>query len=619
MADYEEQTIITGVKSGQHCTICQVRSTDRENLCPSTPWPKRTHESTKHQHKRQHDDNTDPTDEAWVHPVESFAWRHHLVNIHTSMTVDILHQLMKGIIKSLVIWIRRLLKDVVPTERHLLDGSQRVTKVTAEVQLDRRFRQVPPHTGLKRFLAFSKVQQWTGNEEKAMVRQLLPVIAPLLQRHSPDALHCARAILDFVTIAQYRAHDDSTLQYLEQALYRIDKTKGVFRAYRTKQSDTNEGHFNYPKFHVMAHYSEFVREFGCADGYDTSHSEAAHKYLIKVFFDRTNKRGDMFQQQLISHNIRRLNALATEDLFTYLLTKATTAATQQMDVQTTTPCRELNLSMLGWPSTPHDRLKIRTLGLRVQRWRAASVIANCTEIPDFIDSLAVFVREQRNKRDGIHTSSGLLERRDRDPTWISEYYLAVHGALVCWKRAGADPDDMERRMKEYVRCSPNWQGNAGKWRRDHVWLQEYTDSHGDISAKRVGQLQLIVTILDPTRRDAKGKLATYTGALVKLLRPVDGGRPHRVHGMVEVKQWPVGNARRPRDLGAYRVYELSTISRSAHVIPAGGMGHDAFFVNNWIDWDQYNTLYDEDFLARGIRTANDIERRVEGHRGARRR
>ena len=89
---------------------------------------------------------------------------------------------------------------------------------------------MPPFTGLKRFSHFSEVKQWTGVEQKAIIRQLIPVIAPLLTTKEPGAMHCARAIVDFILLTQYKTHDDETLRYLEQALYRIDKTKEIGRA-----------------------------------------------------------------------------------------------------------------------------------------------------------------------------------------------------------------------------------------------------------------------------------------------------------------------------------------------------------------------------------------------------
>ncbi|MCJ1470748.1 hypothetical protein MMC07_009395 [Pseudocyphellaria aurata] len=47
ICDYEEQMMITGVKSGQHCSICEVPSDERQNLAKK--WPTRTHNWTRQQ------------------------------------------------------------------------------------------------------------------------------------------------------------------------------------------------------------------------------------------------------------------------------------------------------------------------------------------------------------------------------------------------------------------------------------------------------------------------------------------------------------------------------------------------------------------------------------------
>jgi len=74
---------------------------------------------------------------------------------------------------------------------------------------------------------------------------------------------------------------------MELALYQINQLKWVFSRYRTNQKDErNAGHFNFPKFHSIAHYPEFIRLFGTTDGVDTSHSEVG----VKENFARTNKR-----------------------------------------------------------------------------------------------------------------------------------------------------------------------------------------------------------------------------------------------------------------------------------------------------------------------------------------
>ena len=92
--------VITGVKSGQHCSICLVPSDERENL--EAKWPLRTHNSTQQQIERQHAGLEAKDSKDWVHPVKNFAWRHELVNIHEAMIVDVLHQLLKEMVMHLL-------------------------------------------------------------------------------------------------------------------------------------------------------------------------------------------------------------------------------------------------------------------------------------------------------------------------------------------------------------------------------------------------------------------------------------------------------------------------------------------------------------------------------------
>jgi hypothetical protein len=58
---------------------------------------------------------------------------------------------------------------------------------------------------------------------------------------------------------------------------------------------------------------------------DSSHFEAAHKYLIKAFWDRTNKYKDEFEQQILHHNIRLTNVLAMVDYFNHAANITATA------------------------------------------------------------------------------------------------------------------------------------------------------------------------------------------------------------------------------------------------------------------------------------------------------
>ena len=225
--------------------------------------------------------------------------------------LDILHQLLKGMVMRLVDWTTDLLGEEAAGAQQSSKGGTKRKKITKlmenshhALQLEHRFRQVLAFHEIKCFDHFSKVKQWTGNEQKAIMKQLVPVLAPLLTTGAgPAAMHCTRAVLDFVMLTSYTLHDEQTLSYMTAALERLDKLKPVFEKSRSLNKNTGEHHFNFPKLHVMSHYVDFIRLYGSAQSYDTSYSEAAHKTLVKDFFQRTNKKPG-YELQILHHNTR---------------------------------------------------------------------------------------------------------------------------------------------------------------------------------------------------------------------------------------------------------------------------------------------------------------------------
>ena len=91
------------------------------------------------------------------------------------------------------------------------------TEAEAMHKLNRRFQAVSVFSEVKHFTSFSNITQWSGDEQKAFVKQLISVVTPLLSSH--PALQYARAVVDFVLIAQYTTHDEETLKYMKQAIY----------------------------------------------------------------------------------------------------------------------------------------------------------------------------------------------------------------------------------------------------------------------------------------------------------------------------------------------------------------------------------------------------------------
>ena len=611
IADYEEQVLITGVKSGRHCTICTVPPNSRENL--TQQWPLRTHQDTQAQLIAQRDHSIDKTDDKWLHNINNFAWDHHLLNIHQAMGIDILHQLFKGIVMYLIQWVNEILQHIQTTNRKRKYSSlPSIFHARPSEQLDYRFRQVPAFTGLKLFQSFSKVKQWTGVEQKAITRQILPVITPLLLSKAPMVLLFTRAVLDFVTIAQYRTHDEETIRFMDHAINRIDKLKEVFRDIRSA-GNNSEGHFNFPKFHVITHYCDFIRLFGAADNTDTSHAEAAHKYLIKDFYARTNKQ-DNFIYQILHHNSRRIRMQAFEDRLLYQSLNQARNADILEEVKATQPAGNKILSKLGLPYLPGDKTFIKNLKLKPQHWRRAGQVADLLDMPELIDTLATFIINCRKESNQISVPDNELDRRQSDHNWAKALLISLHGSILCWKALGKDSSDPEALEKEYVRCCPNWRGlSPNTWRRDYIWLQEYSDNTVTnslvLKGKCIGKLRLVFTIVDTEYSTQRIRPIKYSGVLVELLKLRNSGRYHDIHGMIELEKWPEPNERvRTRTLGANRIYKMSSIHRSAHVVPANFEGGTTFLLNNYIDWNQFNELYDDDWMAKGTRMATRMQR-----------
>jgi hypothetical protein len=79
--------------------------------------------------------------------------------------------------------------------------------------------------------------------------------------------------------------------------------------------------------------------------------------------------------------------------------------------------------------------------------------------------------------------------------------------------------------------------------------------------------------------------------------------------MIEAEDWPQVSSRKPRNLGHHCFFDMSIILQSAHVIPSGNVG--IYYINNYVDWDQYNTIFDPEFLENGVKEADRIAKQFQ--------
>ncbi len=79
--------------------------------------------------------------------------------------------------------------------------------------------------------------------------------------------------------------------------------------------------------------------------------------------------------------------------------------------------------------------------------------------------------------------------------------------------------------------------------------------------------------------------------------------------MVELEKMHASMAEYSRNLGAYCIIEIFSILRNAHIV-SKDQEKIVFYVNNYIDWDQFNQLYAPDLLEKGVQNVDAVARKL---------
>ncbi|MCJ1470491.1 hypothetical protein MMC07_009137 [Pseudocyphellaria aurata] len=337
----------------------------------------------------------------------------------------------------------------------------------------------------------------------------------------------------------------------------------------------------------MSHYVDFICLYESAQGFDTSYSEAAHKSL-KDFFRRTNKRSE-FEVQILHYNTRQQNMVAMGDVLLFTQSQPRSQADVDSEVQVTKPTRDpVNLTKLRFPCGKHSEAEMLVRWMKVKYWRTARDMDAAVGIPCFLDALAVFVWESRRKKAGVATAPHLIDHLEPNVAGcLKNCYVSLHNSMSCWERDGKDNNASKKLVERHAYCSPRWQ-RRNCWRRDCVWVQEHAsdptftkDCPEALSGRLLGRLQLIVTVVDVTKR------------------------VHATHGMFKVERWPVAASRHPCNLGSTRFYEIPIIISCAHLVLTDDSA-SKFYVNSWVNWEAYNSIYDPGFLENNRRAAINL-------------
>lgn len=274
VGDYPEQALVTCTYNGC-CPKCLV---SRDELGEKQSFPKRNSSNAIDTYRLVDVDVRAfhrACRETGLKPVFHPFWMTlPFANVFLSITPDILHQLLQGVLKYIIAWVAS------PT-------------VFGSSEIDARCRALPPNHNTTLFTnGITTLSHVSGQEHKNMCRILLGLILdlPLSGGQVPSrVIKAVRAALDFLYLAQYPSHTSETLRHLDDALVRFHANKEVFIDLGTRNG------FNIPKFHSLIHYQSSITLFGTTDNYNTEQTERLHIDFAKDAYRATNRKDEYFQ------------------------------------------------------------------------------------------------------------------------------------------------------------------------------------------------------------------------------------------------------------------------------------------------------------------------------------
>ena len=213
VGDYPEQVLVTCTYSGR-CPKCTV---PLDQLGDFIKFPLRDCDNALDVYELADGDATRfhaACRAAGLKPVYRPFWeRLPLSNIFLSITPDVLHQLLQGVMKHVIAWVA-------------------TPNVFGPEEIDARCRRLPPNHNIMIFTkGITTLSRVSGLEHKNMCRILLGLLVDLRlpEGQSPTRLiRAVRALLDFMYLAQYQSHTADTLSRLENALSRFHEKQRYF-------------------------------------------------------------------------------------------------------------------------------------------------------------------------------------------------------------------------------------------------------------------------------------------------------------------------------------------------------------------------------------------------------
>ncbi|KAI0069497.1 hypothetical protein K474DRAFT_1752518 [Panus rudis PR-1116 ss-1] len=473
-------------------------------------------------------------------------------DIFLAITPDILHQLLQGVIKHLISWIKTAYS-------------------TAEI--DARCRHLPPNHNIHPFMkGITSLSKLTGREHADIARILLGLVIdlPSSRGESPMRIvQATRALLDFLYLAQYPIHSSETLGYLEDALHRFHLVKEVFIELGIRSE------WKLPKLHYLDHYRFFIELLGTPDNFSTEFTERLHEEFPKAAYGATNHRDEFPQMTLWQERHEKI--LRHEKYIAWCLAGCP-------------PSSELNPLR---PSQPPDFVSLAKNPS--QRGVTFNDLTKDYGAIDFHNALRRFIVKHNNP---FLSHEQVIQHTD-------SLYLQYREVSVFWKAHFWDDEFPRYRNSMYdydvVHCRPSYSDTHNHvipGRFDTVLVDDGSGSGNGIQGYHIGQVRVIFSLPSEAYEDfeentSPPKYLAYVEWFTAL-----PSAPHPIHGLYKISRAYHRGSR------VASIIPVANIRRSIHLFPAfksrapdEWSSHNVlelcqdFYVNTFTDRHTFGTIY----------------------------
>lgn len=459
---------------------------------------------------------------------------------------------------------------------------------------------------------------WSGAEMRGLNRVILacftaalrrtkdaPGLSAAAQSDSKIAIRCVRAITDFCLMAQYRSHTAQTMGYMNEYLAQFHQHMHIFGEFRASKADRAEATtaakelamgqarqatidqyfkltatqrakrsaqdrqerqqvvydilqqatFNFPKIHLLSHYSSQIRDFGALPQYSTEITEALHKPLKDAY--RRSNRVDAAEQ--ILDTVSRDFAIRMRELNLVAWSRDIKFPAEILRVLDPTPDAQ----------DPLKRIQRPTLGgiqdADSPSGTPLSKIASILELPSltdrFLDYLKLNTPDNRPVPDAERVSN-----------YRTHYYNTLSVPVPQFQGDGELIHKIRWTGKRGFR-------QRGEARADWIWVRRRQRSPpelqmGQLDGRMVGRLEGLFSVQDHTHK-------IHDIALITLLRLRGPAKPSGEEGMIRMEH--------KEEAISMHVIRISDIEGMAHLIPLED--ERLWLVNNRIDLNTWNELY----------------------------